>query len=255
MRLLLALLPVLLWSQQHNTGSIRGQVRYDLPPEHVHAYLINQNGASRRIDIGNSMKEHVQDQTQFQISDLEAGTYVIYIQPFNSRGSVKEVMVKSSEETSLGQIYSPCDDPKSETCDQIAPPPIITTLPLRSASRPKVPVLTVCEALEKLDEPIYTPVVIVGRLAKSGTAATLTGDCSNHLITGTLVWPNAISLFHGTLRKSVAKGSSAYYGRFIIPSGFISANCPADPRCNGPHMAAIPAAVMGPSEKDTRAIR
>ena len=250
MRLLLALFPLLLWAQQ-DTGSIRGQVRYDLPPEHVHAYLISQNGTSRQIDLGH--------QTEFRIVDLKAGTHVLFIQPFNLRGSVREVMVKSGEETSLGQIYSPCDDPENDFCDGIGQPVTIHELPLRSATPAKVPILTVCKALEKLNDPIYDPVIIVGHLAKSGSALILTGDCPKRLTTGSLVWPSAISLIHAAARAphkhSRTDRDSSYYGQLVIPSGFLSVSCPAHPSCNGPHMSAIPAALMGASEKDKRAIR
>lgn len=150
--------------------------------------------------------------------------------------------------------------------------PLTLLLALQAEQGP-VPVLTVCEALEKRNSVTYWPAVIVG-IFKSGMDETLRLDCPTQLVTGEVAWPSSIALtrpsappdeFRAEIekkRQEILKSGPpgahprpervvALYGIFVAPSGLASAPC-----CRAPVETVIPPArLFGLAEKDLRVIR
>jgi hypothetical protein len=141
----------------------------------------------------------------------------------------------------------------------------------RPPRRPRIQVLTVCEALDNHDH-LYLEylgsVVIVG-IFKSGLDETLRQDCPNQLVTGEIGWMSAIALTHPTdppesLRAEIEKKRAnvlagappgarvtAFYGRLVSPSGLTSIAC-----CTAPvEINAAPARLLGLDERDFRVLR
>jgi Carboxypeptidase regulatory-like domain len=136
-----------------------------------------------------------------------------------------------------------------------------------------IPVLTVCEALEKRDAISGQLAVIVG-IFKSGMDETQRLDCPFQLMTGEVGWPSSIGLAGPALppdalrneiekkRAEVLKSGPpgaqprpervvGLYGTFVAVDGLISAPC-----CSAAVETTIPPArLFGPSEKDLRVIR
>jgi hypothetical protein len=143
----------------------------------------------------------------------------------------------------------------------------------RPPRRPRIQVLTVCEALDNRDPLYLTSVVIVG-IFKSGLDETLRQDCPNQLVTGDVGWMSAIALTHPadppeSLRAEIEKKRAivlasgppgahprperviALYGRLVSPSGLTSIPC-----CTAPvEINAAPARLVGLDERDFHVLR
>ena len=149
----------------------------------------------------------------------------------------------------------------------IAPPAIA-----RSAVDP-IPIVTVCEALERRDALSYRHAVIVG-IFKSGMDETLRLDCPTQLMSGELGWPASIGLTRPAqapdeLRDQVEKkrrqvlASSppeaplrpervvGLYGVFVSLAGLTAARC-----CSAAVETVLPPArLFGAGETDLSVVR
>jgi hypothetical protein len=137
----------------------------------------------------------------------------------------------------------------------------------------RIPVLTVCEALESGPASCHRKVVIVG-IFKSGMDDTLRLDCPFQLVTGEVGWPSSIGLTRPSqpsdlLRDEIEKKRQevlksgppgaqprpervvGLYGYLAFPAGLTNAPC-----CNAAAETTLPPArLFGIGEKDLRVIR
>ena len=137
----------------------------------------------------------------------------------------------------------------------------------------EVPVLTVCEALERHDKFYFQPAVIVG-VFKSGMDETLRLDCPDELVSGDVGWPGSIGLTEvdqppESLRDQIEKKRQeilkaappnaplrpervvGLYGRFVALAGLTATKC-----CSSQIQTSLPPArLFGVNETDLRVIR
>jgi hypothetical protein len=258
---------------QEPTGSIFGQTwPNNVPGRPVSLLVFSTYAESKPVhaEVGADGK--------FQVDGLSPGWYVLFAHPDGCQGLVRAARNVSAKETFAGYLLDPCEC-LSHSRGLLCEPPMeepLTAADIRASRRaPATPVVTVCEALQSRRRLTWDSVVIVGILT-SGSNPALRQDCPNHLVTGEIAWPSAISVVGATtppkgLRRRVEKKRSlvlatgsressitpervvGLYGRFVMPKGFTTTDSAASDRLR--QMSVAPAALFGSAEEDFLSLR
>jgi hypothetical protein len=203
-------------------------------------------------------------QGQFEFLDVPPGWYILYFAANGFRETVHAIHVVDGP-NEVGPI-----DARIGLCSESA-----ATVTCGSADDclRRIPVLSVCEALESGPSSCPWKVVIVG-IFKSGMDDTLRLDCPFQLVTGEVGWPSSIGLTRPSqppelLREEIEKKRQevlksgppgaqprpervvGLYGIYRSAAGLTRAPC-----CSAAVEATLPPArLFGVAEKDLRVIR